>query len=361
MDYRERTIRTIQFQEVDELPFRHAYGLMPGVLEDWHAEGLPSSVKTEKDIYQYFGFQTRGQPLPLNVGFNPPFETRVIEETDEYRIAIDWMGRRTKVLKDYASLPLAMNFPVTDMASWQDYKRRLTFFPGRVGGNLEKVMAENIASGHVNSFGPMGFFWFPRDLMGDENLCIAYYEQPELIKDILETWCGLIEQVLMTALERVRLDCIHFSEDMAYRNASMVSKTIFDEFIKPYYNRIHRLIKRYEVPIFSVDSDGCLSELIDWFAECGVNFIGPNEVQAGNDITAYRKRLGRTMAYDGGLNKLVLTRGREAIDEMLESIIPFMKETAGGWILCLDHRVVKGTSLKNFRYYVDRVRRMTKF
>lgn len=41
MNERERMIRTVQFQEVDQLPIRFAYGLMPGVLEQWHQQGLP--------------------------------------------------------------------------------------------------------------------------------------------------------------------------------------------------------------------------------------------------------------------------------------------------------------------------------
>ena len=361
MTHRERMIRTVRFQEVDRLPLRHAYGLMPGVLEDWYAEGLPSSVKTERDIYEYFGFPTRPQPLPLNVGFDPPFETRVIEENEEYRIATDGMGRATKVAKKYATIALPMEYPVQDEATWQDYRRRLAFAAERIGADLGRVAAANEASGHLNSFGTMGFYWFPRDLMGPEQLCIAYYERPELVKEILETWCGLIEQVLTVALERIRMDSVHFGEDMAYRNASIVGPAVFDAFIRPYYERIRRLVGRYEVPIFSVDTDGCLRELIQWFSECGVNMIGPNEVQAGNDVRVYRRQFGKEMAYDGGLDKRVLTRGREAIDEMLENTIPFMKETGGGWIVCLDHRVVQGTRLADFQYYLDRVREMGRF
>ena len=112
---------------------------------------------------------------------------------------------------------------------------------------------------------------------------------------------------------------------------------------------------------FSVDTDGRTDELTGWFSECGVNLIGPNEVQAGNDIRAYRRRFGRTMAYDGGLDKLTLTKGRDAIDAMLEDYIPFMKQTGGGWIVCVDHRVVQGTPLSDFQYYVDRVREMVRF
>ncbi|MCK4515104.1 MAG: hypothetical protein KAU31_07595, partial [Spirochaetaceae bacterium] len=292
MNYRERLIGTVQFEEVDALPFRHAYGVMPGVLEDWYQQGLPATVRTEKDVYEYFGFQTRPVPLPLNTDMDPPIESRVIEETDEYRVEFDGLGRTTKVIWARATLPAAIDWTVKDETDWQEFKRRLEFHPGRVGDDLEEIAAKNRASGHLNAFGKMGFFWFPRDLMGDERLCISYYEKPEWIHDILETWCRLIEQILTAALERAALDVVHFGEDMAYKNSSMIGKPIFDEFIKPYYDRIHKIIRKFEVPVFSVDSDGCLNELVHWFADCGVNYIGPNEVGAGCDIAEYRKQLG---------------------------------------------------------------------
>lgn len=65
MNSRERIIRTVRFQEVDQLPMRHAYGLMPFVLEDWHDQGLPRSVQSPDDIYDYFGFARKPAPLPL--------------------------------------------------------------------------------------------------------------------------------------------------------------------------------------------------------------------------------------------------------------------------------------------------------
>lgn len=361
MTYRERLLRSVKFQEVDELPFRHAYGLMPGVLDSWHEQGLPRTVKTDKDIYEYFGFPGKGMALPVHPGFDPPFETRILEETEEYRIEIDKMGRRVKLIKTSSTIPLAMEFPVRDEKTWQDYKRRLGFSKSRIGGNLEEAVNLNIAEGLPNKIGVMGFFWFPRDLMGDEQLCLSYYEQPELVHEILDTWCTMIENVLEQVLTRAEIDIFHLGEDMAYKNASMVGKDIFDEFIRPYYLRVMRVVEKHEIPVFSVDSDGCLNELIRWFAECGVNYIGPNEVAAGNDIVSYRKMLGHRMAFDGGLEKNTLLNGRDAIDEMLESKIPFMKSTGGGWSVCLDHRVLEGTKLADFEYYVSSVRKMVIF
>ena len=295
---RQRVIRAVRFEPVDQLPVRFAYGLMPGVLEAWHEQGLPASVQSRDQVHRYFGFPLKGESLPLDMGFCPRFDERVIEDNQEMRVAIDAMGRMTKVLKRYSTLPRAMEYPVQDAQTWLDYKHRLHFFPERIGSSLEQVVAANINTGHLNMFGSMGFFWFPRDLMGDENLCLAYYDQPELVHDILEHWCSLIERVLESTLQRVHLDAIHFGEDMAYRNASLIGPDIFDQFMKPYYLRVKRIVDRYEVPIFSVDTDGSLKQLIDWFLPCGVNLIGPNEVQAGNDVVAYREQYGRRMAFD---------------------------------------------------------------
>lgn len=344
--------------DVDEIPIRHAYGTMPGVLEDWYEQGLPRSVKDRNDFQKYFGFPSGGKSLPLSMDFDPPFEAKVIEDTAEYQISIDRMGRRMKVLKQYATIPRTHEFPVRDMETWKDFKRRLVFHPGRAGDELEKIAEENRKTGHLNTFGGMGFYWFPRDLMGDEALCIAYYEMPELVADILETWCFLYEQVLSSALERIRLDSIGLAEDMAYKNGSMIGKSLFDKFMLPYYLRIKKLVDKYEIPVFAVDTDGSVEELIYWFRDCGVNLLGPNEVMAGNNIVSYRKQFQKTMAFDGGLNKLVLPKGKEAIERMLQSIVPYMKDSGGGWIACLDHRIVRETSLSDFTYYIDRLKEL---
>jgi len=361
VNFRERLIRTVRFEPVDRLPWRIAYGTMPGVLDEWHEQGLPASVKTDNDLRERFGFRTDPVPLPIRGWIDPPFETRVIKETDEERIAIDRMGRRTRLLKKFASIALPMEFPVSDMDSWQDFKRRMKWSPDRIGEGLEEAVAENVRRGHLNRIGGKGFYWFPRDLMGDENLCIAYYEQPELVHDICNTMCLLREKILIAVLERVRLDEYHLDEDMAYRNGSMIGRKIFDEFIRPYYERIRRIVERCEVPIFSVDTDGRVDELTEWFRTCGINLIGPLEVQAGNDVVEFRRRFGRTLAFEGGLDKRVLPQGREAIDVMLERTIPAMKDSGGGWLMSLDHRIISGTKFADFQYFMERLDEMGRF
>ena len=361
MNERDRYLLAVKYQPVDRLPLWHAYGLMPGVLDSWHEEGLPASVQTDADIREFFGFAWKPASLPLNLGPIPGYETKIIEDTDEHRIEMDLWGRKTKLLKAVTTLPLAMEFPVSDWDTWREMKPRLELSTERIGADYEDIVASNIGNGQINQFGSRGFYWFPRDLMGDMNLSIAYYEQPDLVHDINETWCTLIEYVLNHALERRTIDTIHFAEDMAYRNASMIGPETFNEFIRPYYQRIRAIVEKYDVPVFSVDTDGCMNELIHWFADCGVNLTGPNEVQAKNDVVAYQNTFGTSMAYFGGLDKRELVKGREAIDAMLDQTIPTMMAGGGGWIMSLDHRVIPGTDFSDFTYFLERARTLSTF
>ena len=361
MTFRERFLHTVQFKAVDRLPERHAYGLMPGVLESWYRQGLPATVTTDDDFLEYFGFPPASAPLPIDLGPIPSFDERIVEDTEKHRISIDRWGRKTRLMKGVTTIALGKEFPVSDMESWLPYKERLTDSAGRVSEALEDAARRNLATGGINRFSSMGFYWFPRDLMGDEALAVAFYEDPELVHSINDTWCTLMEHVLQQVLSRIDIDVIHLNEDMAYKNASMIGRKHFDEFMLPYYTRLGRIVERYDTPVFSVDSDGFIGELCEWFSACGVNLIGPNEVRAGNDIAAYRNRFDRTLAFDGGIDKLVLPEGRSAIDSMLERTVPPMMDSGGGWIVSLDHRVVPGTRLADFRYYLDRVRKLTTF
>ena len=45
MNHRERAISAVQFKPTEGLPFRHACGPMPGVLERWDREGVPREVR----------------------------------------------------------------------------------------------------------------------------------------------------------------------------------------------------------------------------------------------------------------------------------------------------------------------------
>ncbi len=377
MTERERLIESLTFGRPDHLPFEHSYGLMPGTLERWRAEGLPPEVTVEgtygdEKLKAHFGFTPRRPGLPVNFGLSPAFEPATLEETDDLLVTRDNLGVVRKLKKGVTSLALPVDFPIQKPEDFADYKRRLQFDEQRFGEGWLARCEEMRRNGWPISAGWMGFYWFPRDLMGDEGLCVAYYERPELLHDFLRTYADLLYAVSERLLEKVHVDVMHMGEDMCYRNGMMISPSTYREFILPHYQRLIRLYRDHGTRVFSVDTDGNVAELLPLLIEAGVNVCLPMEVRAGNDIVAYRRQYRQHMAFSRGLNKLALMdrpvslvpgteerdlSPREAIDLELDYRLKPMVES-GGYIAGLDHRVVPETSLDSFTYYVRRVREM---
>ncbi len=284
----------------------------------------------------------------------------MLREDDRWVIRRDEWGRVTRLLKGYASLPIPLEFPVRDARDWQAWQARLVFSPDRLLPGLAEQAAATRARGGLSVFSALGFYWLPRQLMGDEALCLAYYDQPDLVHSMCNAWADLLAEALEATCARVQVDQLHLGEDMAYRGGSLISRATFDTFLAPHYRRLARLAEKVGIPVFSVDSDGDLNELAGWLVDCGVNLVLPCEVQAGNDVRVLRDRYGPHLAVEGGLEKQTLTRGIEAVDALLEELVPAMK-ARGGWVASLDHRVVLGTKLQAFVHYVKRLSELLRY
>ena len=125
--------------------------------------------------------------VPVNTGWLGGCKEEILEETDDYVIARDRMGRHVKLCKGAASIPLPMDYPVKDMDDWLKVKPHYEFSEERFGTDWERRAHQHLEAGRVLSVSIPGGFDEPRQLMGDERLCIAYYDQPELVHDILNT------------------------------------------------------------------------------------------------------------------------------------------------------------------------------
>ena len=189
--------------------------------------------------------------------------------------------------------------------------------------------------------------------MGEEALCVAYYEQPELVHDIVDTIAETAFRVLERVSAEATIDLLGVHEDMAGRSGPLAGPVQVREFIAPYYRRIWDLLSSRGARLFDQDSDGDVNPVIEAFLEAGVNCMHPMEPAAGMDVVKVRERWGRRLAFYGGIDKHVLRRSRADIDRELEYKIPPLV-AGGGCVIALDHRVPNGTPLENYRYYVRR-------
>ena len=193
-----------------------------------------------------------------------------------------------------------------------------------------------------------GYFWGPRTLLGIEPHLYAFYDEPELMHRINEDICNYHLRVIEYVGQYVHPDFMTFAEDMSYNNGPMLSEKMFDEFMLPYYQRCIPSIKEMGTRVL-IDSDGDISLALPWFMRAGIEGILPLERQAGVDLLKLREKYPRCL-FLGHYDKMVMSRGEEAMRAEFERILPVMRQ--GGFIPSVDHQTPPGVSLENYQIYV---------
>ncbi len=347
---REEYLDYMTFRENRRPLFTEIFGPLLPLKREWAAQGA-TPEELDLSAFRYRAPLLGG--LPINTGWLGGPEPVILEETEDTVLGVDRMGRRVKLCKQAATLPLPLEYPVKTMEDWLRLKPHYEFSEARFGEGWEQTAREHLAAGRVVTVGIPGGFYEPRELLGDEALCLAFYEQPELVHDILDTIGEMAFRVLERVTRTVQVDHLNTGEDLAGKNGPLLGPRQMQEFIVPYYRRIWDLLAERGARLFSVDSDGNVEAIIPDLLAGGVNVLYPNEPAAGMDIVKLREQYGTRLAFQGGIDKHVLRRSREEIVAELEYKIPPMVKT-GGCVLGLDHRIPNGTPLEAYRFYIQK-------
>jgi uroporphyrinogen-III decarboxylase len=334
--------------------FCETMGLLVGLDEEWKTQGARAD---ELDLTA-FGFDyVHACSAGGNTGAIHTQKEVFLEETNEYVISRDSWGRTVKLMKGFATIPLPVSYPVKTMDDWRKLKPMFQFEESRIDlGVVEQAKALQKKGTMVRASIPGGFD-FPRELMGEEAACLCYYDDPELMQDIINTASDTSFHVFERISELITIDCLFVHEDMAGKSGPLIGPALIKEFIHPYYRRIWDLLNSRGTKLFAQDSDGDMNPVLSVFAEAGVNIFYPCEPAAGMDIVAIRKKYGNAFAMLGGIDKHVLRKSKDEIRKELEYKLQDSVR-GGGMCFGLDHRIPNGTPLENYRYYVRTAQEM---
>ena len=372
MNPRERLRETLLFGKPDKVPFSPG-GPRESTRAVWHQQGLPPDKNHMQALYEILGFQPdQTQPaVSPGVSFQmiPIFEEKVLEHRDGHYIVQDWMGAVTEISDkfDYTYIRSARDFvtrkwhrfPVQNRQEWEEMKKRFDpRSPGRFPEDFEERCEKMKDRDYPASIHFNGPFWQLREWCGFEGLCMFMVEDPDLVKEMCQFWADFVSQTMGPILERVELDTVGISEDMAYKVKSMISPAMVREFLVPVYEQWVPEIKGSGCPIIDMDSDGFIEELIPIWIEVGIHCCDPIEVAAENDIVKYRKMFGKNMAYKGGIDKRAMAKGGKVMEDEVMRVVPPLFED-GGYIPGCDHGVPPDISWPNFIEYARLLARLT--
>ena len=347
---RELFQRIMHYDPVDRVPVFH-WGCWDEVYAEWHEQGMPADA----DQFEFLGVPR----CEINVGIDcklfPTFDEEVLHDEGETHVVRRFDGVIAREWKDRSGIPQYIDYTLKGAEGWDEYKKRLQPDPARIPADHDERIAEALASGAPLSVFTGSMIGFIRDWMGVEGLAYLAYDNRELLGEMVMTQADLVCWALEQVLPKVKPDMGSGWEDICFRTGPLVSPDIFAQVVVPGYRKVSDTLLKYGVDLHMVDCDGMIDALIPHWLDGGVNVMFPVEIGPwGADPMAMRKRHGKALRIFGGINKLEIAKGRVAIDTEIERRLPLMR--AGGYVPLPDHLIVPGTSLSDYRYYLDRLR-----
>lgn len=352
MNVRERFNRAMKFQSVDRLPVLY-WGAWNDTRLRWQKEGM---VNYEAEFARYDGPMQNCWLYNPYQGPFPQFEEKILADGNDFYDIRNQLGQIERRFKETTSMPAFLEYPVKNRNDWNEYKKRLNpDDENRYPANWPELVRKRktTEADEIRGVAVWGFYGFPREMLGTENLSLLFYDDPDLVFEMNEYWLDFSIKRLARGLKDMDFDYALIWEDNCCKHGMLHSPQVFERYMKPFYKKLVDFFRSNNVGIISVDSDGNVEELIPLLLNVGVTAIHPFEVAAGMDVVSIGKKYPDLQIW-GGIDKRVLAKGKNAIDDELQQVIPLMKKR-GGYAAGLDHAIPSDVPLENHRYYIKQL------
>jgi uroporphyrinogen decarboxylase len=341
----------MSYQTVDRLPTMVLEPYEADVIQRWRREGLPA----DKSPIDYFSLDHL-RTVPIHIGPLPAFPRRVLSETTDEIVETDWLGSTVRRRKTSPGMYYGhIDHPIKGPDDWRSYREHFRLDTGeRQPKAIEATVAQLNAATQ-----PVGLILFPFFFrlgfytMGMERFMSAFYDAPGLIHDMFHHWSELVLGTVEPFLQRgLRVDCVVFAEDLAYKTTTHISPQIYREFWLPHQNPILARLRNHGVELFCIWTSGNVEPLLPLMMEHGINCTWPLEKNAIPNPLALRRKYGRSLRLGGGVPKEAIISGPEAIDAAFAGLQALVDD--GGFLPAVDDMIPPEVAFRHYRHYVDR-------
>jgi uroporphyrinogen decarboxylase len=305
----------------------------------------------EADIF--FNFD-RFEVIAPNVWISPSFEQKVIEIRGDNKIIQNPDGLLAEVPVDgHDTMPHFIKSSIKTPDDWKKVKEeRLNPHSPERKLNIDELKKEHPAGRNY----PLGIYCGSmigriRDTLTFEGLAYACYDYPDMVEDMVETSCQLVENILDQVLGNIDFDFASGWEDICYKNGPIVSVSFFKKVIVPRYKRISKKLRQHNIDIWFTDCDGDVRHILPMLLESGINCLFPFEVNCCCHPAELLKKYGKELRIMGGFDKMAIGEGPQAIKKYMESLVPLVER--GGYIPFCDHRCPPNVKPEDYLYYLD--------
>jgi len=356
MTDRERFNNQMHYGPVDRC-FNMEFGYWRENFKQWDIF-VDNGISDNEAADVFFNFD-RIELVSGNVWISPPFEQEVIDETATTRIIRNEDGLLAEVPKDgHDTVPHYVGSSISGPDDWRQVKARRF----RPDDPARKVDVEALKKAHPPDRDyPLGvdcgsMIGRIRNMLTFEGVAYAIYDWPEMLEDMVETACVLAENFLDQVLGEIDFDYAGGWEDICFKSGPIVSLDFFTKVVVPRYKRIGDKLHDAGIDLWYTDCDGDVRPLLPGFLAAGINCLFPYEVNSCAHPVDLLNEYGKDLRIMGGVDKMQLGRGPDAIKAYLESIAPAVER--GGYIPFCDHRCPPNVKPADYLYYLDLKERM---
>ena len=353
MTDRERFNNQLHYRPVDRC-FNMEFGYWQENFRQWDIF-VDNGITSNAEADEFFNFD-RIAGISGHMWIHPPFGDEVISETETTKLIRNGNGLVAEVPKDgHDTIPRYVRATIVTPDDWKREKdlRFNVDHPDRVVDLAalkarHKVGPERDYPLGVNCGSMIGRI---RDVLTFEGLAYACYDYPDMVEDMVETACVLAEHFLDQVLDEFDFDYASGWEDICFKNGPIVSLDFFKNVLTPRYRRIGDRLAGRGIDIWYTDCDGDVRPILPCLMEGGINCLFPFEVNSCCHPGELLDEYGGDLRIMGGVDKMELARGPEAIRAYLESLVPYVER--GGYIPFCDHRCPPNVKPEYYLYYLD--------
>ena len=348
---RERFVRQMHYQPVDRC-FNMEFGYWDENFTLWplfSEHGIRNN--SEADIF--FNFD-RIETIGGNIWLNPSFERVVVEERENTKVIMNPDGLLAEVPKDaHDTIPHFLKSSIQTPDDWEKVKRERF----RRDDPARRVDIETLKARHPSERDyPLGVWCGSmigkiRDMLTFEGLAYACADYPDMVEDMVETACVLVEDSLDQLLPHFDFDFASGWEDICFKNGPIVSPRFFRDVVMPRYTRISDRLHAHGIDIWYIDCDGDVRPILSFMMQGGVNCLFPFEVNGCAHPAELLGKFGKGLRIMGGFDKIEMGKGPAAIKAYMDTLVPLVER--GGYIPFCDHRCPPNVKPEDYLYYLD--------
>lgn len=148
------------------------------------------------------------------------------------------------------------------------------------------------------------FFEAACELVGMDRFFLLIHDNPEVAHAILGRLVAFMERTSEIMFEKAGryIDICFTGDDYGFQSGPMMSMPMFNEFVRPYLQRIYNVGRRNSKPVMH-HSCGSVARWIPSFIEMGLNILEPIQVRAaGMDARQLAAQYGGKLCFHGSID-----------------------------------------------------------